>query len=201
MGCESVMPRNIHRFVMALICAGMCVAACGRNQTTWEYMPDMMDQVTVKTYEPDALSPDGKKVRLPVAGTVPRNFEAYPFAVEAGELAGRELVNPLPRTLEILQRGKKSYGYYCVPCHGVGGEGNGPVVPKFPQPPTLLSDKVHEWPDGRIFHVITRGQNLMPHYASQMAPDERWAVVHYVRVLQRAGKPTAEDVQKVLGQP
>jgi mono/diheme cytochrome c family protein len=61
-------------------------------------------------------------------------------------------------------------------------------------PPSLLSEKVRAWPDSRIFHIITRGQNLMPSYASQILPEDRWAAVHYVRALQRAAHPTAADL-------
>ena len=77
--------------------------------------------------------------------------------------------------------------------------GDGSIVPKFPRPPSLQSDKVRQWADGRIFHTITIGQNLMPSYATQISAGDRWAIIHYVRALQRAKHPTAEDL-KVLNQ-
>ena len=76
------------------------------------------------------------------------------------------------------------------------GQGDGYIVPKFPRPPTLQSDKVRNWPDGNIYHVITMGQNLMPSYASQILPADRWAVIHYVRALQRSQHPTAARHQR-----
>ncbi|HZE19942.1 MAG TPA: cytochrome c, partial [Candidatus Angelobacter sp.] len=66
---------------------------------------------------------------------------------------------------------------------------------KFPMPPSLLSEKVSGWPDGRIYHVITRGQNLMPSYSSQILPEDRWAVIHYVRALERAAHPLPQDLR------
>jgi mono/diheme cytochrome c family protein len=77
----------------------------------------------------------------------------------------------------------------CVVCHGPEGDGQGYIVPIYPMPPSLHSLKVRNWPDGRIFHVITRGQNLMPSYATQILPEDRWAVIHYVRALERSHLP------------
>lgn len=185
-----------HKFFASLLCA-LAFTACSETQTTWEFMPDMADQISVKAYEPDEHAPDGANVRTPPAGTIPRNFEPYPFGDDA-EAAGAQLKNPLPRTAAILARGQKTYDTYCYPCHGKTGLGDGPVVPKFPQPPSLHSEKMHSWPDGRVFHLITRGGAFMPSYATQIPADERWAVVHYLRVLHAATHPSAADMQKAL---
>jgi mono/diheme cytochrome c family protein len=53
------------------------------------------------------------------------------------------------------------------------------------------------WGDGHIFHVITKGQGVMPSYAQQVQPEDRWAVIHYIRALQRAQNPTDEDVREL----
>ncbi len=131
---------------------------------------------------------------MPVQGTIPRGFEPYAFAKDP-EAAGRELKNPLRRTHAVLARGQALFNTYCIVCHGPQGEGNGTIIPKFPQPPSLQSDKVRGWPDGRIYHVVSSGQNLMPSYASQIAPADRWSIIHYVRVLQRSKNPTSEDLK------
>ena len=126
-------------------------------------------------------------------GTVPRGFEPYPYTKDP-EAAGRELKNPLEPTKTVLVRGQAVFNTYCIVCHGPRGEGNGYIIPKFPQPPSLQSDKVRGWPDGRIYHVITIGQGLMPSYASQVSTGDRWAAILYVRVLQRSKHPTPEDL-------
>jgi hypothetical protein len=54
---------------------------------------------------------------------------------------------------------------------------------------------VSGWPDGRIYHVVTRGQNLMPNYASQILPEDRWAVIHYIRALERSAHPEPQDLR------
>lgn len=151
------------------------------------YMPDMVYSPALKAYEPGAM-------RMPVKGTVPRGFAPYAYANDP-EAAGRELKNPLSATAAVLDRGQTMYNTYCIVCHGPNGEGDGSVVPKFPRPPSLQSDKVRGWSDGRIYHVVTMGQNLMPSYASQVAPADRWALIQYIRALQKSKNPTAEDLK------
>jgi mono/diheme cytochrome c family protein len=68
-------------------------------------------------------------------------------------------------------------------------------------PPQLFNDKVMKWSDGRIYHVITHGQGLMMSYASQLLPEQRWAIIHYVRALQRAARPTEEDLRMAKMSP
>jgi mono/diheme cytochrome c family protein len=102
---------------------------------------------------------------------------------------GRNLQNPLPRNRTTIARGQQMYNSYCIVCHGAKGKGDGNVVPKFPMPPSLHSDKVRGYPDGAIFHVMTAGQNLMSSYASQIDPADRWAIVHYIRALQASVNP------------
>lgn len=165
------------------------------SRTTWEYMPDMADQPSLKAqrYAPDL--PHHRGMLEPVAGTIPRGYEPYPYK-EDPEAAGKNLLNPLPRTQAVLEAGQKTFNTYCIVCHGTKGLGDGSVVPKFPKPPSLQSEKVRDWSDGRIYHVITMGQNLMPSYASQLTSQQRWAVIHYVRALQKAGNPKPEDVEE-----
>lgn len=155
------------------------------------YAPDMHYTPAVRAQEEGAL-------RLPVKGTIPRGKRLTYLGADALE-TGRLLKNPLPRSRAVLKRGQERYTIYCIVCHGPLGEGNGNVVPKFATPPTLQSDKIRGYADGSIFHVITAGQNRMGSYASQVSEDDRWAIVHYIRVLHRAKSPTAEDLKKAEG--
>jgi mono/diheme cytochrome c family protein len=171
------------------MCASMALffAACRHEQPNVIYMPDMV-------YSPAFKAQKEGSMMMPVQGTIPRNYEPYAYKNDP-EAAGRELKNPLPSSAAILKRGQIVFNTYCAVCHGVDGKGKGSVVPKFPQPPSLHSDKVRGWADGRIYHVMTMGQNLMPSYASQVSPADRWAAVRHIRVLQRSEHPTAEDVK------
>jgi hypothetical protein len=58
------------------------------------------------------------------------------------------------------------------------------VVPRFPQPPSLVADHAKGLPDGQLFHIISRGQGLMPSHAAQVLPADRWKVIQYLRSLQ-----------------
>ena len=158
-----------------------------------EYMPNMAYGPRVAAQHEDPLNPGRSVNRNPVPGTVPRGFTPYRLAQEDTVAAMRELSNPLPRTADVLGRGQRVFLNTCVVCHGELGDGQGYIVPIYPMPPSLLSEKVRAWPDSRIFHIISRGQNLMPSYASQILPEDRWAAVHYVRALQRAAHPTPAD--------
>jgi mono/diheme cytochrome c family protein len=86
----------------------------------------------------------------------------------------------------VLARGKWVYETYCLVCHGPGGEGDGPVigVGRLPNPPSLLANHARDLADGAIYNIVTRGQGLMPSYAAQVTPIDRWRAVHYVRKLQ-----------------
>jgi len=179
-----------------VVAVAVLLAGCSHKKSTpaLEYMPNMAYSPAVKAQNEDPLHPGMSAMRPPVPGTVARGFTPYRYAVGDSLAAQRDLVNPLPRTADVLGRGERVFMTYCVVCHGPKGDGQGYIVPKFPMPPSLLSEKVSHWADGRIYHVITRGQNLMPNYASQILPEDRWAVIHYVRALERAANPLPQDL-------
>lgn len=170
---------------VAFSCVG---CSAGGESTALEYLPNMMDTPAVKAQTGRMLTPP--------EGTLPIGGERYPFTKENGD-AATNLQNPVARKREIFLQGKELFETYCAVCHGDTGKGDGYIVPKFPRPPSLHSDKVREWTDGRLFHVITKGQNLMPGYATKLHPEERWKVIHYLRALQRAVHPTQADIDKL----
>jgi cytochrome c553 len=163
----------------------LALSACKHSSPNFIYMPDMVYTTAVKAQT--------GQMRMPVAGTIDRQQDVYHFLTP--EEAGAHLKNPLPRTKEVLLRGQAMFNTYCIVCHGANGEGDGFVVPKIPRPPSLQSDKIMKYPDGSIYHIIMAGQNIMPSYASQIATNDRWAIIHYLRALQRAKHPTPEDVK------
>jgi mono/diheme cytochrome c family protein len=106
------------------------------------------------------------------------------------------LVNPLPRNAEVLARGRQAYNTYCSVCHGSLATGIGTLTSAYgAKPANLQSQTVRDYADGRIYDVLMRGKNAMPSYAEDLSEDERWAVVHYVRALQRAQNAKAEDLR------
>ncbi len=170
------------------------LSACTHEKPNFIYMPDMVYSPAIKAQSEGSMLP-------PPKGTVPHDFVKYSYAHEdKAEVVGVNNKNPLRPTLKVLHRGQTLFNTYCIVCHGPNGEGDGSIVPKFPRPPSLQSDKVRAWADGNIYHVISAGQNLMPSYASQIAPNDRWSIIYYVRALQRSKHPTPEDLKKAEAQ-
>ncbi len=188
------------KFIFLLV--GIALATSAGGYLYWNkvlYLPPfdwMMQQPKVKPQTMSEFYADGFGMRLPVAGTVARGFIPYPYALGAkADSVGKFLVNPLLPTKATLDLGKKKFFTYCSPCHGNFGKGDSRMNGQFPNPPTLHSDKVRTWPDGAIFHTITVGQNVMPSYQYQISREERWAIVNYIRTLQRAYNAKESDLQ------
>ena len=126
--------------------------------------------------------PAARALAAPPAGALSIAGEAPLSRDEAGE----RLKNPLPASPETLTRGKSLYEIYCLVCHGPSGQGDGRVGAKFGLPiPPLNDPAVVERKDGYLYGTIREGGFIMPKYAEVMTPDERWAVVHYLRALQK----------------
>jgi hypothetical protein len=128
---------------------------------------------------------DGFGMRTPVGGSIARNFIPYEFKGKPDSVV-KNMQNPLPVNEETISFGKAKFNTYCSPCHGYFAKGDGRLRGQFPNPPSLHTDKLRNWNDANIYHVIVNGQNSMPSYAKQISRDERWAIIHYIRVLQRA---------------
>lgn len=145
--------------------------------------------------QPNNVFADGRAMQRPVEDTIPRGYlpDAYKDDPDA---MGKYFSNPLPTTQAVLDLGKEKFESRCSVCHGFYAQGKSRLHGQFPSPPTLHSKKVaEEWSDARIYHVITYGQNVMPSYAKQLTKDERWAIIHYIRALQRSLNPKESDLQ------
>lgn len=158
------------------------------TQTNLEYVPEMIDSIPYDSFAPNPNTRDGKTLIAPPKGAVPRGFTPLHFGpgIEEAARAGRELTSPLPSTAESTQRGEVLFRRFCTPCHGAAGAGDGPVVPPFPAPPSLTLPHAVNMPDGQIFHVITFGQGAMPPHRAQVAQKDRWAIVQFIRSLQKS---------------
>jgi mono/diheme cytochrome c family protein len=137
---------------------------------------------------------DGFGMRQPVEGSIARGFIPYQFKDNQAE-AAINLVNPIEISERNLEIGKKKFLTFCSPCHGNLGDGASRLRGQFPVGPTLHSDKVRNWTDGDLYHVITVGQNVMPGYERLITRDERWSIVLYIRSLQRAFNAKEEDLK------
>jgi len=102
---------------------------------------------------------------------------------------------PVEVTEQLVRRGQNRFQIYCQPCHGALGDGNG-ITKQYGMvaTPSYQDDRIRNMPEGEIFNTITHGKNTMSSYADKLSPDERWAVIAYVRALQRAHHATIDDV-------
>ena len=102
---------------------------------------------------------------------------------------------PVKVTEAMLKRGQERYNIYCSVCHAQSGEGRGLVVQRgYPLPPNLSDERLLTVEDGHIFDVITNGIRNMPSYRKQLVESDRWAIVAYVRALQKMKTATVDDV-------
>jgi mono/diheme cytochrome c family protein len=159
-----------------------------------QVIPDMDNQRKVKAQAESEFFWDGVGSRLPVPGTMSQSGPGYRYYGQP-ELAVANLKNPLTLSEAVLAQGRDKFQTFCAVCHGLDASGNGLVVDHgFPPPPTLYSKKIHDYPDAMIFHIISNGQNAMPSYARQIAPEDRWATIMYLRVLLRSRKAAIADL-------
>lgn len=166
---------------------------------------NMDDQEKFEPYEANPFFTDGSAMRHPVEGTIARGDLVTDSAYELGRDAQGALVkkNPVAATTEIMERGQERYNIYCRPCHGGVGDGNGIVTLRgrtqgFVPPTDFHSDMMRNQSDGHFFDVITHGIRNMGSYEYQIPVDDRWAIVHYIRALQRSQNASKKDVPASL---
>ena len=177
----------------------LALAGCARMPTEdppIQVFPDMKRQPKYMPQAAAGFFPDGRAARRPVPGAVARgdlrDDEGFYTGAVDGLYVGR---NPLPLNAETLERGQERYNIYCGVCHDRAGEGKGLIGQKSMWLPTSLQDdRVKHMVDGEIFQVISHGRRSMPGYRFQIPERDRWAIVAYVRALQRATSATIDDV-------
>ena len=166
-------------------------------------VPDMDNQPKFKTQARNPMFADRRAMRPPVAGTVPRSATLGDPALTNGKV-GDDWVEAIPVEVDrgLLDRGQERYDIYCSPCHGLAGFGDGMVSKRADElmegtwtpPSSFHTDLVRQRPDGHIYSTITHGIRNMPAYGPQIPVHDRWAIVAYVRALQRSQNTTVDDV-------
>ena len=157
---------------------------------------DMHIQPKYVPYDASTFFADGRSERPEVPGTVAHGHLRTDELLYTGKLNGEPAdVFPFPITRQNLERGRERYNIYCSPCHDYTGSGNGLVVQRgFPPPPSYHIDRLVKAPAGHFFDVMTNGFGMMYSYASRVTPEDRWAIVAYIRALQLSQNATLEDV-------
>jgi len=187
-----------------------------------EVFPDMVRQMKVRAQAPLGFFADGRGASVPVAGTVPIGYE-MPKPSQAGSPAaglptlqthpaiafsdGPDYYNtgkmadhwgtglPLQVTPELMERGRQRFNITCAMCHGASAAGNG-ITKQYGLTTvvTLQDDRIRKMADGEIFNTITNGKNTMTAYGPIMPVADRWAIIAYLRALQRSQNASLADV-------
>jgi len=168
-------------------------------------IPDMDNQPRFKAEQVNTLFADQRAMRPPVDGTVADGMgEADDFFYRG--ISGGQWATALPPQItidaELLKRGQSRYIIYCAVCHGLAGDGDGMIDHRGDQlaegtwipPLSYHIDLVRNRPVGHLFNTITNGIRAMPAYGTQVPPEDRWAIVAYVRALQRTRLGSLGDV-------
>jgi mono/diheme cytochrome c family protein len=186
-----------------------------------ELFPDMVRQMKVRAQAPLNFFADGRGPRLPVAGTVPIGYEmpkpqtAETQAMSVGPWShpnasfsvGTDYYNtgkmrdqwgtgiPLEVTSELMERGQQRFNITCAMCHGAAAMGNGIVKQHgLATVVSLQDERIRKMSDGEIFNTITNGKNTMMPYGPTIIVPDRWAIIAYLRSLQRSQNAAVADV-------
>lgn len=173
-------------FLLGTIGLGSCDRT--RHNKGYEYFPDMAHSLAYETYADNPNFTDGKTMRTPPEGTIPRGYVPYPFPAtpEGRDQAALELINPLEANPEVLKEGKELYQVFCQQCHGGLGDGKGVLYTsgKFTiPPPSLIREEYLAKSPGDMYHVITQGWGVMGAHGAQIKSEDRWKIVSYVETV------------------
>jgi len=165
-----------------------CARGCTSSRPPIHLNPSMDNQPKVRAQSASAFFYDGSAMRQPIPGTVAIGGLKEDTAFFTGKSADGQFVAAIPVTVDenVLERGRERYTIYCQPCHDARGDGRGILFQRGNVPTaTFHQEKMLKYSDGQIFDIMTNGQGLMPAYRWPIPPADRWAIVAYVRGLQR----------------
>ena len=201
-GRTIAIPPSARGVAVAVMVAGVLLSGC-RGATSskppFHVSPNMDSQEKFEAQERNPFFPDDRAMRAPVAGTVARGQLEADTRYYQGKNPDGTLVTEIPVnvTRAFMERGQQRYDTFCSVCHGLAGDGRGVIATGdygLVPPPTYHSDALRAAADGHFFEVISRGIRTMPSYAQQIPFEDRWAIVAYIRALQRSQHASTEDV-------
>ncbi len=183
--------------------------AVNSSQPRIHLIQDMDNQPKFRAQHANALFADGRAMRPPITGTVARGGlnedDHYYRGISNGQWAAT-FPPQVAVTMDLLQRGRERFNIYCQPCHGLAGYGDGMVNRRamllmnlgvngttWVQPKSVHEQQIREQPVGQYFNTISKGVRNMPAYGPQIPVADRWAIVAYVRALQRSQNARPDD--------
>jgi len=174
--------------LLAILAVAVSLAGCEK------WARNMYDGAKDKPLRPSERFEDGNSSRPRVEGTVEYNRGILAATSsgwadrerEARRLAAeRATAIPYPITMELLKRGRERFDIYCAPCHSRLGDGDGMIARRgFPHPPSYHIERLRKAPDRHFYDVMTDGYGVMYPYRDRVSPEDRWAIVAYIRALQ-----------------
>ena len=220
-GVEAVMEDNVSSatiprgIIYALVVLGsaatvpfalaMLARVSTSEHTRFHIVPDMDSQEKFKSQRENRFFADRRAMRADVAGTVAQGElrdDDHFYLGKQGNAFAKTFPSQVDVSMQTIERGRERFGVYCTPCHGVDGSGQGMVHQRARAllqgtwvPPTdLHQENLAYKPVGELFDNISRGVRNMPPYARQIDTADRWAIVLYLRALQRSGAAKLEDL-------
>jgi mono/diheme cytochrome c family protein len=206
------MPAGLVYALIVVTCAAVvpvALAVKARHSKTEKarihLIQDMDSQPKYKAQRENPIFADGRADREALPGTVPvghLNEDDHFFRGRAGGGWARTFPAQVELTEATMARGKERFGIYCTPCHGQGGQGDGMVHKRaeglaqggWVPPTNVVQEYLRNMPVGELYNTISNGVRNMPAYGPQIAPEDRWAIVMYLRALQRSQAGTLGDV-------
>lgn len=173
---------------VSLLALSGCVRGCASRRPPIHLNPNMDAQPKLGPQGESRFFYNGSTQQPPVPGTIARgelreNEEAY----TGRSFWGFYITSPYESSDELVTRGKDRFQIYCTPCHGTNGDGKGMLYHRSKiESADLREERIQQMPDGRLYEVITDGSGQMPAYRHPIAMRDRWAIVAYVRELQRS---------------
>ncbi|MCL4210855.1 MAG: cytochrome c [Phycisphaeraceae bacterium] len=222
------MPKIISRVALILVLLAMFppllvfrARAVRSDQPRIHLIQDMDNQPKFRAQHANDMFLDGRAMRPHVPGTVAREHEIG--GVKTGgtlldDHYHRGLVNGVwatdfppqaPLSRELLERGRERFNIYCAPCHGESGNGLGPVAVRAAElqmigqaawvaPKAVFDPEVLPQPVGQLYNTVTHGVRTMAGYASQVPEQDRWAIVAWVKALQRSQVASWDDLSPAV---
>ncbi len=208
-------PRWINSVLMLLVALACVPVACIARARTirspvtrLHLVQDMDNQGRFRAQAANPIFADGRAMRAPVAGTVAQisndRFTALEDPRYRTGVDGNEFTTLIPVALDslTLERGQQRYEIFCSPCHGLSGYGDGVVARRADRlqqgswvpPASLHAEPAFSRAVGHLFNTVTNGIRTMPAYGSQIPIEDRWAIVAYIRALQRSQHASVSDV-------
>lgn len=211
------MPKGLIYTALTLIVLAMIPPAMIARQRSVTFsrprihiIQDMDAQIKIKAQNASVLFNDGRANRYDPEGTVARGELMEDEHFYAGIAGGNWAATFPPRIvvdMDLLRRGRERFGIYCLPCHGVAGYGDGIVNQRamllmesgtngttWVQPKSVHEEAIREQPVGQLYNTITNGVRTMSSYGAQIVPEDRWAIVAYIKALQRSQHAELADL-------